>query len=140
MAVVARSGPAQVLAHGEVTTFLGHPLTLDLQLDTGVLAVDLSRRRRELALRAALGATPTRALRFVAAKGLAIGLPGLALGLLLAAYMAQGISELLFDVSAIAPWVVAASGLPLLLLTALVCWSLARRAARIQPNLALREE
>lgn len=106
----------------------------------GVLAVDLSRRRRELALRAALGATPTRALRFVAAKGLAIGLPGLALGLLLAAYMAQGISELLFDVSAIAPWVVAASGLPLLLLTALVCWSLARRAARIQPNLALREE
>lgn len=42
MAVVARSGPAQVLAHGEVTTFLGHPLTLDLQLDTGVLAVDLA--------------------------------------------------------------------------------------------------
>jgi ABC-type antimicrobial peptide transport system permease subunit len=54
--------------------------------------------------------------------------------------MAHGVSGLLFDVSSIAPWVVAASGLPLLLLTALVCWSLARRAARIQPNLALREE
>ncbi|MCB1613045.1 MAG: ABC transporter permease [Xanthomonadales bacterium] len=106
----------------------------------GVLAVDLSRRRRELALRAALGATPMRALRFVAAKGLVIGVPGLALGLLLAAFMAQGLSGMLFDVDAVAPWVVAGSGLPLLLLTALVCWSLARRAARIQPNLALREE
>ncbi|MCP5473497.1 MAG: hypothetical protein H7A19_01500 [Rhodanobacteraceae bacterium] len=81
-----------------------------------------------------------RALRFVAAKGLVIGVPGLALGLLLAAFMAQGLSGMLFDVDAVAPWVVAGSGLPLLLLTALVCWSLARRAARIQPNLALREE
>ncbi|MGE4072526.1 MAG: ABC transporter permease [Lysobacterales bacterium] len=106
----------------------------------GVLAVDLSRRRRELALRAALGASSARALRFVASKGLAIGLPGILLGLLLAAFMAEGVRGLLFDVGAIAPWVVAASGLPLLLLTALVCWTLARRAARIAPNLALREE
>lgn len=106
----------------------------------GVLAVDLSRRRRELALRAALGASPARALRFVAVKGLAIGVPGIALGLVLAALMAEGVRGLLFDVGAMAPWVVAASGLPLLLLTALVCWTLARRAARIAPNLALREE
>ncbi len=120
--------------------FAAFALALSIVGVYGVLAVDLSRRRRELALRAALGATPARALRFVASKGLAIGLPGILLGLLLAAFMAEGVRGLLFDVGAIAPWVVAASGLPLLLLTALVCWTLARRAARIAPNLALREE
>jgi len=105
-----------------------------------VLAVDLSRRRRELALRAALGATRSDAFRFVASKGLLIGIPGTLIGLALAAAMAQGISSVLFDVSLATPWVVSGASLPLLLLTAMACWALARSVARVQPNLALREE
>jgi cell division protein FtsX len=105
-----------------------------------VLAVDLSRRRRELALRAALGANRSDALRFVAAKGMLIGIPGALIGIALAAAMAKGISSVLFDVSLATPWVVGGASLPLLLLTALACWTLARRIARVEPNLALREE
>jgi len=105
-----------------------------------VLAVDLSRRRRELALRAALGATRSDAFRFVASKGLLIGIPGTLIGLALAAAMAQGVSSVLFDVSLATPWVVSGASLPLLLLTAMACWALARSVARVQPNLALREE
>ncbi len=105
-----------------------------------VLAVDLSRRRRELALRAALGASRTDALRFVATKGMLIGVPGTLIGIALAAAMAQGVSSVLFDVSPATPWVVGGASLPLLLLTAVACWTLARKIARIEPNLALREE
>lgn len=105
-----------------------------------VLAVDLSRRRRELALRAALGASRSDALRFVAAKGMLIGIPGTLIGIALAAAMAQGVSSVLFDVSMATPWVVGGASLPLLLLTAIACWALARRIARVEPNLALREE
>lgn len=105
-----------------------------------VLAVDLSRRRRELALRAALGAGSADALRFVTARGLSIGIPGILIGAALALAMAQGVGSVLFDVSAATPWVVGASSLPLLALTALACWALARGIARVQPNLALREE
>ena len=105
-----------------------------------VLSVDLSRRRRELALRAALGASHADALRFVTAKGMLIGVPGMVLGIALAAAMAKGVGSVLFDVSALTPWVVTGASLPLLLLTALACWTLARRVARVQPNTALREE
>ena len=105
-----------------------------------VLAVDLSRRRRELALRAALGASRADALRFVAAKGMAIGIPGMLIGIALAAAMAKAVSDVLFDVTTATPWVVAGAGLPILLLTAFTCWQLARRIARVEPNLALRED
>lgn len=105
-----------------------------------VLAVDLSRRRRELALRAALGASRADALRFVAAKGMAIGIPGMLIGIALAAAMAKAVSDVLFDVTTATPWVVAGAGLPILLLTAFTCWQLARRIGRVEPNLALRED
>ncbi len=105
-----------------------------------VLAVDLSRRRRELALRAALGASAADALRFVAARGFVIGLPGVLIGIALALAMAKGIDSVLFDVSAVTPWIVSGASLPLLLLTALACWTLARQIARVQPNQALRDE
>lgn len=105
-----------------------------------VLAVDLSRRRRELALRAALGASRSDALRFVASKGLKIGIPGALIGVVLAAGMAKGVSSVLFDVSTATPWVVGGASLPLLALTAIACWTLARKIAGVEPNLALREE
>ena len=105
-----------------------------------VLAVDLSRRRRELALRAALGANRSDALRYVAAKGMLVGIPGVLVGIAMAAAMAQGVGSVLFDVSAATPWVVSGASLPLLTLTALACWALARKVARVEPNLALREE
>ena len=54
--------------------------------------------------------------------------------------MARGVSSVLFDVSMVTPWVVSGASLPLLLLTAIACWTLARKIARVEPNLALREE
>lgn len=106
----------------------------------GVLAVDLGRRRRELALRAALGAGHRQIIRFVAAKGAAVGLPGIAIGLLLAFAAAAALRTQLYGIGDWSPLIVAASGLPLLLLTIFICLSLTRRALRVQPNVALREE
>ncbi len=122
------------------TAFAVFALVLSLVGVYAVLAVDLSRRRREMALRAALGASRSDALRFVASKGLLISIPGTLIGIALAAAMAQGVSKLLFDVSMAVPWVVSGASLPLLLLTAMVCWTLARRIGRVEPNLALRQE
>lgn len=106
----------------------------------GVLAVDLGRRRRELALRAALGASTRQVIAFVAAKGLAIGVPGVALGLLLALAAAAALQAQLFGIGALSPWIAALSALPVLLLTASICLALSRRALRVQPHVALREE
>lgn len=105
-----------------------------------VLAVDLGRRRRELALRAALGASRRQVIAFVAAKGLAIGLPGIALGLLLAIAAASALQTQLFGIGTLSPWIAALSALPVLLLTASICLALSRRALRVQPHAALREE
>jgi len=106
----------------------------------GVLAVDLARRRRELALRAALGANSLHTLRFVARKASEIGVPGLLLGLVLAMAMAQGVRSLLFDAGTTTLMVMAAAaGLPIALLITFICWNLARRAATVPPNVALQE-
>lgn len=106
----------------------------------GVLAVDLGRRRRELALRAALGAGHRQIIRFVAAKGAAVGLPGIAAGLVLALAAAAALRTQLYGIGEWSPLIAGLSGLPLLLLTVLICLTLTRRALRVQPNVALREE
>ena len=106
----------------------------------GLLAFAVARRTREIGLRLAFGATPARVLRMIVAESFAISLPGFIVGLALALGLSRLVASLLYGVSPTDPWTyVAMIGLmSLALLTA--AWLPGRRAARLEPMVALREE
>jgi predicted permease len=106
----------------------------------GLVAYSVTRRTREIGIRMALGASPGDALRLEMRQGARTAALGLALGLAGALAFTRLISGLLFGVGAADPLTFAAAAL-LLFLTALVAAYLpARRAARVDPMLALRSE
>lgn len=105
-----------------------------------VLQYFVSGRRREIAVRVALGAGPARVRAFVLRQGLAVALLGLGLGLALAAVLTRALSALLYEVHAGDWWSYAgAVGLLLLVAVAACLWP-ARRATRVDPMLVLRSE
>jgi predicted permease len=106
----------------------------------GVLAYDVARRRRELGIRIALGAQPTRLLRQVLRQASALAVVGIVVGLAVAWAATQVLSSLLFGLSPGDPLTLAFAAL-LLATTALIAGYLpARRAARVDPLAALRYE
>jgi hypothetical protein len=105
-----------------------------------VLSYAVSRRRREFGIRVALGASPGQIRRVVLRDGLLVATTGLAIGSLLAAALARGLASLQYGVTPYDPlsWAIV---LGLIALTALgACWRPARAAARLDPQLLLREE
>jgi predicted permease len=105
----------------------------------GVLAASVDRRRRELAIRAAIGATPRAILRGVAIEGLSLTLTGIVFGVAFSSVASRALSGLLYGVAARDP--VAFTVMPLVVLViATVAWiAPARRAAAIDPASALRD-
>ncbi|HEX5758511.1 MAG TPA: FtsX-like permease family protein, partial [Thermoanaerobaculia bacterium] len=139
-AVIARSVAAPRLQTLLVALFAGLALLLAAVGVGGVVAYGVVQRTPELAVRAALGASPRRILRHVLRRGVVLCGAGVALGLLLAFALGSGLQDLLYGVRAQAPAAYAATALVLLAVGTLACWLPARRATRINPNLALRAE
>jgi hypothetical protein len=104
----------------------------------GVLSYAVSRRRREIGVRAALGATPGRLAGAVVRQGLVLALAGTVVGLAAAALTARSLTSLLYQVTPYDPWIFAGVPIGLLAIAALACYLPARRAARIDPLTALR--
>jgi len=106
----------------------------------GVLSYVVSQRRRELGIRVALGAQPRQVIELVVAKqGLLPVAVGIAGGLAVAILAARLMSARLYEISPVDP-VVYASVTGLLLLTAITASAIpARRAATVDPVIALRE-
>jgi ABC-type antimicrobial peptide transport system permease subunit len=106
----------------------------------GVLAHVSRNRTREMGIRVALGAQPAQVSWLVVRHGLALAVSGLALGLVIAAFATRFMSALLFNVAPNDPLTLAGVSL-ILAATSLVAASLpARRAARVDPAIALRAE
>jgi predicted lysophospholipase L1 biosynthesis ABC-type transport system permease subunit len=106
----------------------------------GVRSYLVARRTREFGIRMALGATAADVRRLVLREGLRVLSVGLGIGLALAALVAQGLSRLLYEVSAVDPTTFVVAPLLLGLAMLAACELPARRATRVAPVTALRHE
>lgn len=132
------------LAGQVVSVFAAVALALASLGIYGVLAHAVVRRRKELGIRAALGADRRGLVRLVLRQGLGLAALGLVVGLGLSALLARALSALLdgllHGVDATDPAIHAATAGVLLLTAALASWLPARRASRTDPAVCLREE
>ena len=106
----------------------------------GVLSYAVTQRTNEIGVRMALGATSSEILLSFGRRGLALTLTGLAIGLVLAAIAARSMTSLLYGFRPDYVPTVTAVSLILLGVAALACFVPARRASRVDPVIALRNE
>jgi putative ABC transport system permease protein len=106
----------------------------------GLIRYTVGLRTREIAIRIATGARDRDVLRLIVGEGLVLCLVGLALGLAGALALGRVASTLLFGVGAGDPPTLVAVSLLLVAVAAGACYFPARRATRIEPLAALREE
>ena len=106
----------------------------------GVVTYSVVQRRREIGLRLALGAQRERIYLLVLRDGLLPVSLGALAGIVLAFGLARVAGSLLFEVSPYNPGIAAAAVFLLVALGAVACLLPARRAARVEPMVALRNE
>jgi putative ABC transport system permease protein len=106
----------------------------------GVLSTLVRQRTAEIGVRMAFGASSASILQLVARQGLMLSVIGIAVGLLAAFAVTRVMTSMLVDVSPTDPLTFAAIAAFFLGVTALACWIPARRAAKMDPVVALRDE
>ncbi|HKV46978.1 MAG TPA: ABC transporter permease, partial [Candidatus Acidoferrales bacterium] len=106
----------------------------------GIMALMVSQRVREIGIRLALGARPWEILRMVLRQGLLLTALGIGIGIAGAVALTGLVKSLLYEVPPTDILTFAGVGLLLLGATAIACYMPARRAATVDPNIALRAE
>jgi len=106
----------------------------------GVRAYSVARRTREIGIRMALGASAAETQRMVLREGLQLMAVGAGIGLALSLLLGKVLAGLLFQVNGADPLVFSTAVLLLGAVSLLACYLPARRAARIDPLVALRYE
>jgi hypothetical protein len=102
------------------------------------VAYAVTQRTREIGVRIAIGARVTSVVKLILGDGLRIAVTGVALGLFLALAGGRWIAGLLFETSPRDPLVLLLAGGGLIVLAILASLMPARRAARVNPSVALR--
>ena len=106
----------------------------------GVMAYSVSQRTREIGLMIALGAQPGNVLKLVMKQGMTLALIGVGIGIAASFALTRVIKSLLFNVSATDALTFVAVSLTLASVALLACWIPARRATKVDPMIALRNE
>jgi predicted permease len=123
-----------------LATFSGIALFLAAIGIYGVMAYSVAQRTQEIGVRMALGARPLHVLRLVLGQSLGMLLIGIVIGLAGAFALTRLMRTLLFEITATDPLTyVSVIGL-LVLVALLACYIPARRAAKVDPLIALRYE
>jgi predicted permease len=120
--------------------FAGVALVLALVGLYGTIAYTVSLRTREIGIRMALGARPGQILAMTVGQGIRLSAVGVLVGLLGGFALTRYLSSLLFGVSGADVPTFAGVSAVLLAVATFASWIPARRAARIEPVLALRRE
>ena len=105
----------------------------------GVMAYSVTRRRREIGLRIALGASPSAVVRLILGQGMALVAYGIGIGLGAGLLAGRLLSRMLFGIGPGDPVSLAAAAVVLLAVACLACYLPARGATRIDPIAALRD-
>jgi predicted permease len=106
----------------------------------GVLAFSVSRRTREIGIRVAIGADANEVRAMVLRQGARLIGAGVVAGLLASAGLTRFLQSQLFEVSATDPWIMGGATAVLAVVGLAACWLPARRAAKVNPVIALRAE
>jgi putative ABC transport system permease protein len=106
----------------------------------GVLAYDVTQRTREIGIRGAIGASRAQIVAMILRQGLRKTAVGLAIGVGGAFYLTTFLRKLLFDVQGTDSLTYVGVTALLLLVALLASWLPARRAAKVDPMVALRSE
>ncbi len=123
-----------------LATFAGLALFLSALGIYGVLAYDVSQRTREIGVRSAIGASRGQISGLILRQGLWKSGLGVGLGLIGAALLSRSMTTLLFNVQPTDPAVYGAVSFVLIAVALLASYLPARRASRIDPLIALRDE
>jgi putative ABC transport system permease protein len=135
---------ASLRSRNAITALLGAAAALALLLGSvgvyGVTSYAVGRRRREIGIRVAVGATRGDVMRQVLGRNVGVALAGLAVGLVGAVLASRALAGMLFEVRGTDLGVLAAVSASLLAAAAVASWVPARRAAATDPVAVLRRE
>ena len=106
----------------------------------GVLSLSVASRRREIAIRAAVGAEQSDIRRLVIGEGFRLIAGGVVAGVVLAALVSRVLATFLYEVKPADPITLAAVAVLFAAVALLACWAPTRRAAKVNPIDALRYE
>jgi predicted permease len=139
-AIVSAAASTPASTTSLFVTFAGLALILGLVGIYGVLAFLVSKRTREIGVRIALGAQRRDVLWLVLKEGARVTVTGVALGLIGAFALTRWLASELYGVGAVDPLTYSCVAAMMGLVTMLACYVPARRAAKVDPMVALRYE
>jgi predicted permease len=138
--VVAGSFAARTLSMMLLAIFAGLALALACVGVYGVMSYLVAQRTHDIGVRMALGAASRDVMRLVLGEGARVAMAGVACGITAALGLTRLMEGLLFGVSAHDPLTFGGVAVVLLMVALAACWVPARRAVRVDPVVALRQE
>ena len=120
--------------------FAGLTLTLAAVGIYGVMSYAVTQRTQEIGIRIALGARPADVLKLVVKGGIVLALSGVVIGVVVAFGLTRLMEAVLFGVRPTDALTFAIGSLVLVAVAGLACYVPARRATKVDPLMAMRDE